>query len=204
MQNKVQPSQEPPPHPNPPHDFNQRELSIVEISQPLYRLHDKKYSALYFSRTGNGRFDGANQGYRICYTGLDVYVAFIESFGRTHGKKFVEEAVLQKKFLTEIKPNSPLRIADIIGRALPQIGADARLSTGDYLTSRIWANAIFNHPTKPDGILYRSRHDDSKFCCGLFDFAENNLIEQSLGTLLESGNRKHLADILDRYDFGLI
>lgn len=200
MGNKVQPSR----HPDPPQDFNQRELSIVEITQPLYRLHDQKYSALYFSESGNGRFDGADQDYGICYTGLDVYVSFIESFGRTHSKNFVEKSVLQEKFLSEIKPKSPLRIADIRGRALTQIGGDERLSTGDYSTSRIWAKAIFNHPTKPDGILYRSRHDGDRFCCGLFGSAKNNLIEQSLGTLLALPNIIQLADILAHYNFGLI
>jgi hypothetical protein len=200
MGNKVQPS----PHPDPPQDFNQRELPIVEITQPLFRLHHKKYPALHFSWRGDGRFDGADQDYGICYTGLDVYGAFIECFGRTLGNKFVEKAALQKKFLSEIKPKIPLKITDITGKALTQIGADERLSTGDYLISRIWANAIFNHPDKPDGILYRSRHDGDRFCCGLFNSAQDKLSVKFLGTLLEAPNIIQLADILAHYDFGLI
>ena len=203
MESIVPPSQPLEQHPKPPQDFKQRELSIIEISNPLFRIHDQEYSALHFSRSGTGRFDGVKQDYGICYTGLDEYVAFIECFGRTLGNRAVEESALNRKLLSLIASKNPLRIADITGNSLTKIGADARISTGSYLTSRAWANAIFKHPSKPDGIYYRSRHDDSKFCCGLFDSAKDQLVETSLGNLLQD-HRQLLGKILDHYYFALI
>jgi hypothetical protein len=74
--------------------------------------------------------------------------------------------------------------------------------SGSYLTARQWANAIWSHPQRVDGIRYRSRHDDTRFCCAIFDRARENLSEQNLGTLLE--DPQQLANILDGYGYGLI
>jgi len=190
-------------HPDPPSDFDQRQLPTISITEPLYRFHANQYQAIYFSTKGNGRFDGRNQGYGICYTGIDVYVAFIETFGRTLGNKAVASADLRSRTLSKITANRPLILVNITGRNLVKIGADSRLSSGDYETSRTWAKAIFNHPSQPDGIYYRSRHDDQRFCCGLFDRVKDHLTEIGQGNLIDN-HPELLADILNHYDYGLI
>jgi len=63
---------------------------VVESIGPWYRLNPVRYeSALFFDRSGKGRFDGQGQGYGILYVGADEYAAFIECFGRAHGARGV-------------------------------------------------------------------------------------------------------------------
>lgn len=192
------------PHPLPPIDFDTRSLLIRESSGPWYRLNLARYpSALYFDRTGSGRFDGPHQRYGILYVGEDIFGPFIESFGRTHGKVAIATSDLQERYLAQFVADEPLRFADLCGAGLPRIGADNRINNGeDYSISRQWAQAIWQHPDTVDGIRYPSRHDPSRILCGLFDRAKDRLQENKLSTLL--GNPQTLAAILDIYNFGLM
>jgi len=42
------------------------------------------------------------------------------------------------------------------------------LNTGDYRISQRWAHAFQQHPSQPDGIYYRARHDTERFSVALF------------------------------------
>jgi RES domain len=158
---------------------------------------------LYFDRTGKGRFDSPDQGYGILYVGADVYASWIECYGRTHGAKGVSEAALRQRNLYAIDSQRELVFADLTGNGLVKIGADARLSSGSYAVARQWAEAIHDHPQQVDGIRYRSRHDDERYCYGIFDRCANDLQENNLGNLLEA-NPRLLAEILGCYDYGLL
>jgi len=192
------------PHPLPPVDFAARSLPILESTGPWYRLSLARYpSALYFDRTGNGRFDGPQQSYGILYVGEDIFGPFIESFGRTHGILALTSGDLQERYLAQFVSVQPLRLVDLCGAGLPRIGADNRINNGEnYSISRQWVQAIWQHPDPVDGIRYPSRHDPSRILCGLFDRAKENLQENKLGTLLE--DPQTLAAILDTYKFGLV
>jgi hypothetical protein len=111
--------------------------------------------------------------------------------------------VLNQRNLFAIDSQRELVFADLTGNGLVKIGADARLSSGSYGAARQWAQAIYEHPQLVDGIRYRSRHDDDRYCYGIFDRCANMLQEQNLGTLIAS-NPKLLAEILAFYDYGLL
>jgi RES domain len=192
------------PHPLPPPDFQTRELPMI-ISQGIwYRFNTKGFSSsLYFDRSGKGRFDSPGQGYGILYVGEDVYASWIECYGRSHGARGVSEMVLKQRDLYEIESQRPLVFADVTGSGLVKLGADSRLSSGAYATARQWAQAIHDHPQKVDGIRYRSRHDDARYCYGIFDRCANVIREKNTGNLLES-NPKLLAKILNVYNYALL
>ncbi len=82
----------------------------------------------------------------------------------------------------------PLRLVDLTGPALSQIGADGRLTTGRYDISQQWALALHQHPEQPDGLLYRSRHDPSQLCAAIFDRAADALTASPLGSLADPTN----------------
>jgi len=63
---------------------------------------------------------------------------------------------------------------------------------------------IRNHPRKPDGILYRARHDPARTCAAIFDRAQSVLTPTEVGTLAADMHRNLLGDILDTYGFALI
>jgi RES domain len=203
MANKSQPKDPLPEHPLPPVDFQSRTLPVVESTGVWYRLNPVRHeSSLFFDRSGRGRFDGEEQGYGILYVGEDSYAAFIESYGRVHGAIGVAAADLKQRNLFAISSDRPLILADLTGSGLVKLGADARLTSGSYLISRTWAKAIWEHPMQVDGLRYRSRHDDDRFCCGIFNRANSCLSEQNLGNLVDS-NSLLLAEILATYDYGL-
>jgi hypothetical protein len=199
-------------HPLPPDDFNDKRLPTSEYSQPWYRLNPAGFdSAIYFDRSGRGRFDSSQASYGILYAGQNERSAFIETFGRSLGIRTVSQTALQQRNLFKITSDRPLVIVDIWGSYLTKLGVlkdtashiDARLSSGNYQISRAWAEAIFNHPRKVDGICYHSRHDDTEICCGLFDRTATILKEVNLGNLIEQ-NPRLLAKILRHYDYSLI
>jgi hypothetical protein len=191
-------------HPKPPSNFQSRSLPTYESSGKWYRLNPVHHnSALYFDRSGKGRFDGENQPYGILYVGEDEYAAFIESYGRVHGSRGVAELDIKKRNLVAIESKRSLVLADLTGNGLVKIGADTRLTSGSYETSRFWAKTIFEHPIQVDGLRYRSRHDPNRVCCGLFDRTNSYLSEENLGNLVDR-HPKLLAEILEHYNYGLL
>lgn len=191
-------------HPDPPADFQSRILPVVMSTGPFFRLNSIRHpSALYFDRSGEGRFDGQGQGFGILYVGEDEYVPFIESFGRVHGKQIVEERILKQRYLARFDADRLLQLVDLTGSGLVKIGADARLTSGSYEIARRWAKAIFEHPQGVDGVKYFSRLDNTRACFGLFDRISSHLQETNLGTLLDN-HATLLAQILDHYGYGLI
>jgi hypothetical protein len=199
-------------HPSPPPDFNQIKLPVVVVESGVifYRINSCDYPrAIHFTDTGNGRWDGSNQGYQILYVGKDVQVAFVECYRRMEtvalgqlrlGTFPITEMELSKKFLAEITATKPLRFVQVYGSGLSALNADARLASGDYDTSREWGRAFYNHPANVDGICYKSRHDDDRFCYGIFDrVGHTNLTENNCGTLQKYPQAK-LKKILDKYN----
>jgi hypothetical protein len=95
-----------------------------------------------------------------------------------------------------------MRLVDLTGRGLARLGADERLCSGGYDVAQRWARAIYLHPSQPDSIYYRARHDPSQCSVALFDRAEPDVQIQPDGTLLTDGVL--LAQLLRRYHIGLI
>ncbi len=62
----------------------------------------------------------------------------------------------------------------------------------------------FNDPDVAYGVLYRSRHDPSRFSLALFDRASGAATEMLQGGLLEPRNRALLASILRTYQVALL
>ena len=202
MANKVQHNPE---YPLPPSDFQQRTLSIQTQKITLYRLNQASYkSAIYFDRSGMGRYDSPQQSYGILYTAESVRGAFIESFGRVRGKLGVAIADLKSRNLFEIKSERELNLVNLWGDGLVKMGADSSITSGiNYEIARIWGEHIYLHPQKVDGIFYLSRHDNTQMCCGIFDRVRDSLTEKNTGNLYDS-HAELLGDILDCYDYGLL
>ena len=58
-----------------------------------------------------------------------------------------------------------------MGPGLAKIGATSAVATGPYDVARIWSRAIHDHTAVPDGIAYRTKHEDDEICIALFDRA---------------------------------
>jgi hypothetical protein len=203
----------PNPHPEPPPSFNTYELPLVsldpdpdEVWQRLYRCSHA--SSLHFGRGRQYRFDDPHGDYGVLYVARDVQGTFIETFGDSRGptgELEIARGDIAQRCVARIEIIRSLRVVDLTGPGLAQIQADARLTAGDnYPLSQRWGRQIFDHRQRPDGILYRARHDQSRLSLALVNRASNAVAETLHGGLLEPRNRPLLIDILRAYRISLL
>lgn len=194
-------------HPGPPDDLNQRSLPIEKIQGPWMRFYWVHKEVLYFN-TGNAfRFNAPGGEFGILYLGEDAHSAFIETYGWLTGERYITREQLEKRHLALVSADRLLRLVDLSGKGLALLGADARLCMGDdYKISQDWSLALWKHPQRPDGILYRTRHDPDKKAAAFFDRDEVKaaLSFRDMGSLLDDDNVELLVKILEHYKFILI
>ncbi|AKT42250.1 RES family NAD+ phosphorylase [Chondromyces crocatus] len=193
------------PHPNPPSDWARLEPLIRKFRRAWFRIHRTMHEPMFFGRSGANRFDAPREEFGVLYAAADARGSFIETMGRLPAHRLVPWAEISARGLAKITPKRALRLVDLTSEGLARIGADSRLTSGDsYDLSQRWILALHEHPEKPDGIVYRSRHDPSRLCAALFDRIAPDLDVEKLGTLAAPDHTKLLASILNRYDFGLV
>lgn len=192
-------------HPDPPGSTDALRLLIRRISYGWYRIHHTGNPPLQFGTRPSNRFDSPAGEFGVLYVAKDAYGAFIETFGHETGRTpLVTQAELHAREISIVSSTRALRLVDLRGEGLSRMGADVALTSGsDYALSRRWAMALYRHRRQPDGILYRARHDPARTCAALFDRAALALTARQTGTLLVPAHLGLLADILDRYGYGL-
>ena len=92
---------------------------------------------------------------------------------------------------------------DLTGGGLARLGATAAIFTGDYEKAQGWSRALHDHPSRPDGLRYRVKHDPSRVGVAIFDRV-GKLRARQLGTMIAPEHEKLLAAILKEYGFGLV
>jgi hypothetical protein len=196
-------------HHDPPAGFNSQTLPIKQTGElklrDLVRIHASDHGPISFGKSGRNRWDDSRLKFGVLYAGSDDFCAFIETFGHTTGVNLVEESDLETKSMSRIPIKKSLRLVDLTGPGLAKIGADNRLCTGNIEVSKKWSRALFEHPAKPDGILYGSRHDPSRQAVAVFERAKPKLGKPALivDSFTNSSYAAVLAKFLDRYGFGL-
>ncbi len=175
------------------------------LPAPLCRVHEAVKSPIFFGRIKRHRFDAPDGSFGVLYAG-DENAAFIETFGHDTGRQDIDTAELDASSMSELPLNGPLALVDLTGAGLANLGADARLCTGDIGISQRWSQAIHNHPARPDGILWRSRHDLSTTSVAIYDRAAIKLAPPRLriDSFMSPAHTAALAALLDRYRFNLI
>ncbi len=193
------------PHPPPPNDFDRLRLPLVRAKGPWFRIHPADRSPAHFSKSGDNRFDDPLGKYGALYVALDFAGAFIETAGHRTGIRLVTRTWLEERALSTVTSRRPLKLVDLTGSGLPKLGADSRLFSGDYRVSQSWGRAIWAHPSRPDGILYLSRHDPSRRSIAIFDRRSTRTILRHLsaGSLLSANVIPLLASALKQYEFGV-
>jgi RES domain len=195
-------SEKPGKHPEPPEDLSTRKLPTFMLDISLWRVHQAHYNPLYFSFSGDNRFDAPSKEYGILYLGVDEYCAFRESIGRLAKYRLVTSSLLKSRKISVIKANRALKLVDLSGEGLTVLDADARLCTGGYDIAQRWSLALKNHPIRPDGLYYRSRHDPSRYCVALYEHLKTELTISESYDFLEDTFREKLANILNIYNYG--
>lgn len=194
-------------HPDPPRDLIDRSplLYTLEPGTLFSRIHHRDKAPVFFGRAGGNRFDSPNAGFGVLYVGLDESCAFVETFCQDTGIRVVSRQELEQRHLAHLELTTPLTVIDLSqSGGLARIGDDSRLFSGSHAIAQRWSSALRGHTSRPAGLLYPARHDPARNACALYDLPESTFSVTKVGSLLEPKNTPLLADILDRYDLGLI
>jgi len=181
-------------------------LTRVRVGRHWLRIHAQTRNALWFGPAAGHspihRFDDPDGRFRVCYLATKAEICFVETFLRNPPVRILSLDDLGTCSIATVEVRRELRLVPIYGPSLVRLGVTAELASGsDYAGSRLWSRALWQHPDKPDGILYRSRHDDSALCVAVYNRAKSALAVIRAESL--TGDTQRLARLLRRYDVGL-
>jgi hypothetical protein len=203
-------SDKPGEHPAPHPQLARRKplIHTLKTGTTIFRIHPAAFGAVFFGKTGNYRYDAPDcpdGSFGVMYAGEDLDCCFIESFGQTTGAPAVTVAYLEERHFAEMQLQSDLHLVDLFeSGSLSRIGADGRLLTGSYKISQQWSAALRSHPTKPDGIRYRSRRDPAKVAYAIYERPSSTFAVTEHGSLMDMKNRAQLNRLLDLYQVDLL
>lgn len=158
--------------PLPPRDLSIRALPLDFLPKGtvFHRIHAAAKSAIYFDKGDGGRFNAPDGSFGTMYAANATDGAFAEVFLRDVSTSVVSEAFVATRALSLVRLLRDARVVRLRGSGLHAIGATAVVSAiWPYSVPQAWAKALFEHPSAPDGIAYRSRHDDSEQCIAFFE-----------------------------------
>ena len=189
--------------PLPPADLTSRSLPLRRIQGSLFRIHHSTSKWAYFGKNGDGRFDDPLKRYGMLYAALRPEAAFAEVFLRQLSLMLVLESGLQERSLSEIICK-PINCVDLTGSGLRRLSCDKRVSTEkSYSTTGCWSRAIFEHPQRPDGIIYLSRHNPQFRCVALFERGVSRFSLKSRQGLLSGSCRAWTIRQIKKYKLAI-
>jgi hypothetical protein len=190
--------------PPPPADLASRKLPLTRLSGRVYRIHQSKYSAIFFGKDGSCRFDDPLKKYGVLYACVGADGAFAEVFLRRLELALIDEDDIRERSLAVIRLES-LAFVDLTGDGLRRISCDNRIATEmPYRTTSLWSRALFEHPRKPAGIIYRSRHNPKLKCIAIFSTFSRKLKLLESTNLLGRPLHSWTVGQLDRYDLSVL
>jgi hypothetical protein len=187
----------------PPPDFNSTQLPLVELTplRSLCRIHRLSDEPLSFGRRVSNRFDDPRQEFGVCYFGQSREAAFAETMLRRPRVRLISRAFVDERAMSEFSQARFLRLVPLHGAGLALVGITADVASGPHERAHLWSRACWDHPSRPDGIEYRCRHDDDQLAVALYDRAANALQPPRTRPLRE--DTAWFGSVLDRYGVGL-
>jgi hypothetical protein len=104
----------------------------------------------------------------VLYVGLSYEAAFIETLLRNPKRRTVDWADLDIRSMAVLNNDAPLRLVKAHAEGLSLLGTTAALSTGGYKEARRYSFELWDHPDRPDGLIYSSRHNPNQLCAAIF------------------------------------
>lgn len=204
----------------PPTDLSSRRLPIstLKAGTTLFRSHSVDKGPIWFGpgpgRPPEYRFDAPGGEYGVCYVGRRDMAAFVETYFRDLPVRAISRADLKLRTISSLTLTRSVRVVRLYGPGLVKTGATTAVGgaklivpTGfagqPYAHSQAWSLAFHDHPSRPDGLQYRSSHDDQLMCVALFDHSATVVQVAALGEPL-SAMKKFLAQAIKRYSIDLL
>jgi len=194
--------------PRPPDWLNSIDLplEIIPAGTPLIRVHRLTHHPIFFG-PGAGipptyRFDSLRGEFCVLYVGLSLTAALAETLLRNPTRRMIAYGALAARASSELRSGRDLRLVRMHGTGLQRVGCDNAISTGPYEPCGAWADALWHHPDKPDGIAYQSRHDPSEICLALFQRLD--LALQVASSVRLTDQLPAVSDLFGRYGKSII
>jgi RES domain len=158
----------------PPKDLGKRSLllSHLPLERRWWRIHRATLAPCHFSVSPGGRFSSPGLG--VISLAAERITAFWEVYWDDLGTRPPSERRIARTRLTErvicsavLKRSVAVFDATSAPR-LKDVSAPASTFSGDYENCQSWARALFDHPSKPDGLLYPSARHKGGVCLALF------------------------------------
>lgn len=175
-------------------------ITTIRAGQILPCIHRAQLDPIFYGPgSGNDpayRFDSTSGRFGVLYIGHAFASAFAETILRNPQRLMVAEREIASRSVTELASKRDLRMVTMHGACLQVLGTDNAISTGPYEPCGVWADALWEHPDKPDGIAYLSQHDPGEVCFAVFerDIALEVHTTRSL-TIMQH----EIAAVLDRH-----
>lgn len=151
-------------------------LGDTPNGETFVRIHRTAHPPIFFSpgqgKQPLGRFDSAAGRFGVLYMAFDLAGAFVETVLRNPQRRLVAKADIESRSLSVLACSRALRLVELHGPGLQRLGLDNAITTGPYAMPGLWADALYGHPDRPDGICYASRHDPDLRCMALFERAD--------------------------------
>jgi hypothetical protein len=150
-------------------------LRTVDTSR-LFRLSTHLTGEPFSNNSGRNRFDAPAGQYKTCYFGFKLSTAICETvlhdivpvggYLDIHIPRLVAYNVYRYS-------GTKLKMANLTGESLKRLGLHGQFSGTSYYTKhQLWSEAIYNHPSNVDGLIYMSRHLTTEKAVVLFDRAK--------------------------------
>jgi hypothetical protein len=176
-------------------------LDIVAADTALARVHRAADDPVFFGPGAGApptyRFDSLTGSFGVLYVGARLPGALVETLLRNPKRRMVAYHDVALRASSELRCPRDLRLVDLHGAGLQQLGLDNAISTGPYGACGAWAEALWSHPEAPDGIAYQSRHDPREICLAIFERPGLRFVAAPAVALLDQ--LPDLATILSGY-----
>jgi len=189
--------------PPPPAGLAEMDLpfDVIPEGTLLLRVHGKARDPIFFGPVSGGvptyRFDSLRGAFGVLYLGRNLAGAVVETLLRNPARKMVAYDDLADRASSEVSFSRDLKLARPYGTGLQLVGCDNSISTGPYEPCGAWADALWDHHQRPDGVAYQSRHDSSEICIALFK--RPDLVWSVGPPQLLTDQLKRIAGLLGKY-----
>jgi hypothetical protein len=180
-------------------------VDVLPLGTVLHRIHRISLGPVFLG-PGPGiaptyRFDSASGRFGVLYVGLSRAGAAAETLLRNPQRLMISTPEIADRAATELACPRELRVVKLYGPGLQTVGTDNAISTGPYEPCGLWSDALWDHPDRPDGIAYQSRHDSNEICFALFE--RPGMMFDIRSTKPLTAILREVAALLDTYDKSL-
>ncbi|MCV7137103.1 RES family NAD+ phosphorylase [Mycobacterium hodleri] len=163
----------------------------------VFRSHNHGLEPIWFSHSGEGRFDlAAPDG--TCYVAESEVVTLLETWG---GLQVVPDYIAAERDSSVLELASTISVADVTSNLAVQYGITSEIfTTTDYRLTQLWASAFRQAGFR--GIRYWARHDlaHTAACLALFGPADPTAssVDVDIRAIEHLPDRRDLLDQLER------